>query len=430
MKKILFVLVAALALSGNASAQMSEKELKKAQKVSEKVVKDAKEQQDKADGDKNAAKRLIDQAIKDPLVADWYQTWLVAANVYQDQFYLENLKLYNQQNCDTVLMYKNMLKWFDYAFKADSLEQIPNSKGKTTQETRKKHSEEISRNVSMLISAGIFYFNRRGDFATAYDYFELFFKIKEHPMLAADMEGRISDGDMWTYAYYDQLCAYKVEKWNDVIRLYDLASQDTTVSGNSTNGEYSTEFVVDAYGALKDTANWLKTLKEGLMKYPTVDYYYDKLLSYYSKKGDTEELEKFAKEMIEADPEKSYNYFILGVIYQQGKNFEAAVEQYKQAIAKDENLKEAYNNLGICYIEMARAYMQKNEKVSPRDKQYKTILENEKQYYRDAMPIYEKYRELAPDDKMNWGMRLYEIYYKLNMTKEFNEMDKLLESMN
>ena len=74
--------------------------------------------------------------------------------------------------------------------------------------------------------------------------------------------------------------------------------------------------------------------------------------------------------------------------------------------------------------------MQKNEKVSPRDKQYKTILENEKQYYRDAMPIYEKYRELAPDDKMNWGMRLYEIYYKLNMTKEFNEMDKLLESMN
>ncbi|MCQ2065149.1 MAG: DUF2225 domain-containing protein [Bacteroidaceae bacterium] len=430
MKKILFVLVAALALSGTASAQMSEKELKKAQKVSEKVVKDAKEQQDKADGDKNAAKRLIDQAIKDPLVADWYQTWLVAANVYQDQFYLENLKLYNQQNCDTVLMYKNMLKWFDYAFKADSLEQIPNSKGKTTQETRKKHSEEISRNVSMLISAGIFYFNRRGDFATAYDYFELFFKIKEHPMLAADMEGRISDGDMWTYAYYDQLCAYKVEKWNDVIRLYDLASQDTTVSGNSTNGEYSTEFVVDAYGALKDTANWLKTLKEGLMKYPTVDYYYDKLLSYYSKKGDTEELEKFAKEMIEADPEKSYNYFILGVIYQQGKNFEAAVEQYKQAIAKDENLKEAYNNLGICYIEMARAYMQKNEKVSPRDKQYKTILENEKQYYRDAMPIYEKYRELAPDDKMNWGMRLYEIYYKLNMTKEFNEMDKLLESMN
>lgn len=430
MKKILFVLVAALALSGTASAQMSEKELKKAQKVSEKVVKDAKEQQDKSDGDKNAAKRLIDQAIKDPLVADWYQTWLVAANVYQDQFYLENLKLYNQQNCDTVLMYKNMLKWFDYAFKADSLEQIPNSKGKTTQETRKKHSEEISRNVSMLISAGIFYFNRRGDFATAYDYFELFFKIKEHPMLAADMEGRISDGDMWTYAYYDQLCAYKVEKWNDVIRLYDLASQDTTVSGNSTNGEYSTEFVVDAYGALKDTANWLKTLKEGLMKYPTVDYYYDKLLSYYSKKGDTEELEKFAKEMIEADPEKSYNYFILGVIYQQGKNFEAAVEQYKQAIAKDENLKEAYNNLGICYIEMARAYMQKNEKVSPRDKQYKTILENEKQYYRDAMPIYEKYRELAPDDKMNWGMRLYEIYYKLNMTKEFNEMDKLLESMN
>lgn len=430
MKKILFVLVAALALSGTASAQMSEKELKKAQKVSEKVVKDAKEQQDKADGDKNAAKRLIDQAIKDPLVADWYQTWLVAANVYQDQFYLENLKLYNQQNCDTVLMYKNMLKWFDYAFKADSLEQIPNSKGKTTQETRKKHSEEISRNVSMLISAGIFYFNRRGDFATAYDYFELFFKIKEHPMLAADMEGRISDGDMWTYAYYDQLCAYKVEKWNDVIRLYDLASQDTTVSGNSTNGEYSTEFVVDAYGALKDTANWLKTLKEGLMKYPTVDYYYDKLLSYYSKKGDTEELEKFAKEMIEADPEKSYNYFILGVIYQQGKNFEAAVEQYKQAITKDENLKEAYNNLGICYIEMARAYMQKNEKVSPRDKQYKTILENEKQYYRDAMPIYEKYRELAPDDKMNWGMRLYEIYYKLNMTKEFNEMDKLLESMN
>ena len=38
----------------------------------------------------------------------------------------------------------------------------------------------------------------------------------------------------------------------------------------------------------------------------------------------------------------------------------------------------------------------------------------------------EKYRQLAPDKKDRWAAALYNVYYNLNMGKEFEEIDKLL----
>ncbi|MBR6945342.1 MAG: hypothetical protein IKH64_05275, partial [Prevotella sp.] len=46
--------------------------------------------------------------------------------------------------------------------------------------------------------------------------------------------------------------------------------------------------------------------------------------------------------------------------------------------------------------------------------------------YRKAKPYIEKYRELAPDKKDRWAAALYNVYYNLNMGKEFEEIDKLL----
>ena len=64
-------------------------------------------------------------------------------------------------------------------------------------------------------------------------------------------------------------------------------------------GEDATEFICECYGELKDSVKWLQSLKDGLVKYPTKDYYYNKLLNYYNIKNDMGAMEEFVQDMKE-----------------------------------------------------------------------------------------------------------------------------------
>ena len=418
MKKLIFVLIAALGMSCSSYAQMTEKELKKATKAAQKEVKEAKNEFERDDvQDKRGAKRLIDNAMKNPLNQDWDQTWLVAADIYQDFYYKENTKSYTQPY-DTVGMYKLLTDWYRFAMKADSLQQIPNAKGKTFDEARKKHSGEMHRTMGDLIRGGIFYFNDHQDYQKSYELFDTYFKIANHPMLQAWVEDdTIMRNNTPIYSYYPALAAYNLENWENVLKYASVATADEEV------GETATEMMCDAYGSLQDTVKWLETLKVGLVKYPTVQYYYGKLLNYYNLKGDMGELENFVKEMVEIDPEKAYNYYVLGYVAQQSKNYDAAIEQYEKAIEKDEKLSDAYFNLGLCIMFQASEYMDSKSNLDYRSKAYKDAIKEQKNYYKKALPYFIKYRELEATATDKWAIPLQTIYYQLDMSKELNEVE-------
>ena len=418
MKKLIFVLIAALGMSCTSYAQMTEKELKKATKAAQKEVKEAKNEFERDDvQDKRGAKRLIDNAMKNELNQNWAQTWIVAADIYEDFYYKENTKSYSQAY-DTVGMYKLLTDWYKYAMKADSLEQIPNAKGKTTDEARKKHAPEIHRTMSDLIRGGIFYFNDHQDYEKAYDLFDTYFTIASHPMLKSITdEDTIFQKYVPIYSYYPALAAYNLENWENVLKYATVATADEEV------GETATEMVCDAYGNLGDTVKWLETLKKGLVQYPTQQYYYGKLLNYYNLKNDMTELENFVKEMVEIDPEKAYNYYVLGYVAQQNKDYDNAIKQYETAIEKDANLSDAYFNLGLCIMFQASDYMDSKSNLDYRSKAYKDAVKEQKNYYKKALPYFLKYRELEPSTTDKWAIPLQTIYYQLDMSKELNEIE-------
>ena len=418
MKKLIFVLIAALGMSCTSYAQMTEKELKKATKAAQKEVKEAKNEFERDDvQDKRGAKRLIDNAMKNELNQNWAQTWIVAADIYEDFYYKENTKSYTQAY-DTVGMYKLLTDWYKYAMKADSLEQIPNAKGRTTDEARKKHAPEIHRTMSDLIRGGIFYFNDHQDYEKAYDLFDTYFTIASHPMLKSITdEDTIFQKYVPIYSYYPALAAYNLEKWENVLKYATVATADEEV------GETATEMICDAYGNLGDTVKWLETLKQGLVKYPTQQYYYGKLLNYYNLKNDMTELENFVKEMVEIDPEKAYNYYVLGYVAQQNKDYDNAIKQYETAIEKDANLSDAYFNLGLCIMFQASDFMDSKSNLDYRSKAYKDAVKEQKNYYKKALPYFLKYRELEPSTTDKWAIPLQTIYYQLDMSKELNEIE-------
>ena len=422
MKKLIFVLIAALGMSCTSYAQMTEKELKKATKAAQKEVKEARNEFERDDvQDKRGAKRLIDNAMKNELNQNWAQTWIVAADIYEDFYYKENTKSYSQAY-DTVGMYKLLTDWYKYAMKADSLEQIPNAKGKTTDEARKKHAPEIHRTMSDLIRGGIFYFNDHQDYEKAYDLFDTYFTIASHPMLKSITdEDTIFQKYVPIYSYYPALAAYNLEKWENVLKYAIVATADEEV------GETATEMICDAYGNLGDTVKWLETLKKGLVQYPTQQYYYGKLLNYYNLKNDMTELENFVKEMVEIDPEKAYNYYVLGYVAQQNKDYDNAIKQYETAIEKDANLSDAYFNLGLCIMFQASDYMDSKSNLDYRSKAYKDAVKEQKNYYKKALPYFLKYRELEPSTTDKWAIPLQTIYYQLDMSKELNEIESRMK---
>lgn len=418
MKKLIFVLIAALGMSCTSYAQMTEKELKKATKAAQKEVKEAKNEFERDDvQDKRGAKRLIDNAMKNRLNENWDQTWLVAADIYQHFYYQENTKSYTQAY-DTVGMYNLLTSWYKFAMKADSLQQIPNAKGKTSQEARKKHAGEIHRTMGDLIRGGIFYFNDHQDYNKAYEMFDAYFTMASHPMVKdiVDADSNFIKNKP-IFSYYPALAAYNLEKWENVLKYAQVATADEEV------GETATEMICDAYGNLQDTVKWLETLKSGLVKYPTEQYYYGKLLNYYNLKGDLSELEAFVKEMIEIDPEKAYNYYVLGYVSQQNKNYDAAIAQYEKAIEKDEKLSDAYFNLGLCIMFQASDFMDSKSNLDYRSKAYKDAIKEQKNYYKKALPYFTKYRELEASSTDKWAIPLQTIYYQLDMSKELNEVE-------
>ena len=140
-----------------------------------------------------------------------------------------------------------------------------------------------------------------------------------------------------------------------------------------------------------------------------------------------DELERFVGDMIKIDPDKALNYFVLGYIAQQRKNYDKAIEQYKLAIEKDEKMSDAYTNLGLCILLQAEEYVDSKSNVKPKSAEFKQVIQKEKEYYEAALPYYLKLREIEPDSVNKWGIFLQSIYYKLNMEKELNEVEKQLK---
>ena len=65
-----------------------------------------------------------------------------------------------------------------------------------------------------------------------------------------------------------------------------------------------------------------------------------------------------------------------------------------------------------------------------KSKEYKEKKDEITSYYRLALPVYEELRKLDdgtdPDVKNAWTNGLYTCYYMLNMGKEFEEIEKIV----
>lgn len=352
------------------------------------------------------------------LVANEPQLWYVCAMAKQGIMNNELLKAQEGQPMNEALVYKYCYEIFQDLAKCDSLDNMPDEKGRVKPAYSEQIKKVLYESRPLLFNGGAYFYNQE-DYQSAYNQFDTFIQSVNSPRLA---EFGLSDSEYNNIAaYYAMLSAVNMNNYKLVLGYADMAVKD------SANAESAYRVKAEALVNVGDTAAWINTLKDCSVKYPTNVYFYQSLIQYYDAKGRQDELIAFADEMIAKDPKNPLFVYVKGYLAQQGEKIDEAIEWYKKTLEVDPGYENAMGNLGLCYIQKAQAYSnsQSSNKISDRAqlKKDKEILQG---YFSEALPYYEKLREIAPDKQNLWLNGLYQCYYGLNMDDKLNEIESLI----
>ena len=403
------------------AAKEAAKALKAEIKAANKVLREAQGVLNAPDGNMDQANALIEAAMENKHTASNPDTWYTAGKIQEKYYNQENEKMYLQQPYNQDKFFGSLMKMFDYYLKCDDLEQVPDEKGKVVVKYRPELTNLLSGVRINLVSGGVTYFNENNN-EKAFDLFSKYIDVADAPLFAS-LNYAETDTLMYEIAYYATLAGLKLEDYNKALKYVDLAMNKEDIA------QKAIEYKAMAYINLNDTANWLETLKLGVEKYPVVEYFYSNLISYYNNNGKPEELMAFADEMLAKNPLPIFR-FVKGFVFQNMKELDKAIEEYKICIEQDPNYTGAYRNLGICYCQIAQDLSDAASTLDVKSKAYKAKKEEINGYYKLALPIYEHLRKIDdgtdPDVKNAWTNGLYTCYYMLNMGKEFEEIEKIL----
>lgn len=219
--------------------------------------------------------------------------------------------------------------------------------------------------------------------------------------------------------YYATLAANGVEDRDAILKYAPIAIKD------KDNGSVAMQLWADALKAKGDTAKWVESLKEGILKFPENQYFFANLVDYYSSSNQPEKAMQFADDMLTKDPNNKLYLYVKAYLYHNMKEYDQAIDFYKKTIEVDPQYAEAYSNLGLVLLMKAQDFADQST-TDVNDPKYAEAQATIKKFYEEAKPYYEKARDLKPDQKDLWAPGLYRVYYNLNMGTEFDEIEKIM----
>lgn len=333
-----------------------------------------------------------------------YDMWLLAVEKQYGQL---NERMYKKETVDTTRLFDLARRMFFIGERLDSLDMVPDKKGRVTLTYRKDNAQRLLQYLPNLLYGGTYHL-RKGDLQRAYDFFEQYLDCDRQPLFTGyDLKNK--DARMGETAYWATYCGYRMNNPELTLRHAELAKHYEPKLENTL------QYTAEAWRAQKDETHYVETLQEGFRDFPQSPYFFPRLMDSFSTKGQYEEALALAEEALKTDSLNTL--FMLGkstMLLNLGR-YEDCLDYTQRLIAFDGLAAEAFYNAGTALLDIA---LQLDSR-----KQKKQITK----LYRQALPYMETYRKLAPQEQQKWGEALYRIYFNLNMGKEFDEIDQLLK---
>ena len=333
-----------------------------------------------------------------------YDLWLQAV---EKQYQAINEKMYKRQAVDTLKLFTLNRRIFSIAEALDSIDAKPDKKGRVDPGYRKDNSHRLLGYRPNLFFGGAYHL-RKGNFPTAYDFFETYIDCARQPLFT-DHDLMNTDTRMGEAAYWATYCGYRMNDPVLTLRHHELARRDTTKL------DYTLQYVAEAWKQLGDKQRYAEILWEGFAFYPQSTYFFPRLMDSYTAKGNYEQGLSVADEALKADSlNELYLFAKSTMLLNLGRNAEC-LDISKRLIAINDQMADAYYNAGTACLNIILGMDSRRHKKQIR------------KMYQKAQPYMETYRQLAPEAKDKWGPALYRIYFNLNLGKQFDEIDKILK---
>lgn len=360
------------------------------------------------------ARTLIKGALENPESKDDVKTWYVAGFIEDQQFSAERTKQVIGQQPNEPVMYDALISILPYFQKAYDLDQQPNEKGKIKPKFTKDIKSIISANHLYYINGGAYYFDAK-DYKKAYDFFEQYLQISDLPMFKGEAIAA-RDSNFMTVQFYAAVAATQLGDSKTAIAALERA-KNSDYKGNEVF-----QYLCYEYELAKDSVNLEKTLEEGLVKFPEEKYYLIKLINNYIYSNRNEKAIQYLTTAIAKEPNNAQLYDVMGRVYETGlKDYANAEKFFTKAIETDANYTDALSNLGRVYYNQG-VNKQGEANMINDSKLYQEELAKAKEFFKKALPYFEKAHQLKPDEK-ECLTALRGIYYNLNMGPELEAIE-------
>ena len=181
-------------------------------------------------------------------------------------------------------------------------------------------------------------------------------------------------------------------------------------------------FVADAYLQKRDTVKYVETLRSGFFENKNSKFFFTRLMDYYNSTNKLDSAMSIVNAALSGDGGNPLFLFAKSNLLLNMGKYADCIAISDTLIARNDTVPEVFLNAGVSYMNLALA-LEKDLKAGKYEN--KTIIG----YYKKALPYMEKYRALAPEDKERWAQSLYNIYLKLNMGRQFEEVTAILKKM-
>ena len=376
--------------------------------------------------DFSAARASIQEAIASEPTAETYY-W--AGMIGYQEVTQENLNQMMGQGVNQAKAGEAVKESYNYWLKADELAMAPvlNKKGQEVPADPKTHSNIVKRMLEYyknqeLVKYGI-YLNDQKDYVGAYEAFKMHVDMPDMAMMqdAKTQKEMPKDTTYIQYKYYAAIFAVQSGMHKEAIALLE------ELKGGEYEAISVNQFLYQEYVELKDTAKFVATLQDAIVRFPKEPWFLQNLINYYIFSGEEQTAVDYLAQAIEREPNVAQYHHIKGNLDENLGNYDAALKDFDEALRCDPKLADAEAGKGRVYYNQAVKLNEAAAMISD-NKEYKKALDEMNEVFRKALPHFEKAHEMDPTDR-TYMQVLKGLYYRFHMDKEYDAISEKLNNL-
>ena len=375
--------------------------------------------------DFSEARRLMGEALEaEPTAETYYWAGMIGYQELTKENYNQLMGMgVNQAKAGSAVE-----ESYKYWLKSDEMAMIPtlDKKGREVVDTKTRNN--ISKKMleyyknQELVKYGI-YLNEQKDYAGAYQAFKLHIDLPDLPMMQdPKLQNEMpKDTNYLQYKYYTAIFAVQSELHDEAIALLE------EMKAGETEPIAVNQFLYQEYVALKDTAKFVATLQDAVVRFPQEPWFLQNLINYYIFSGQEKTAIDYLAQAIEREPEVAQYHLIKGNLDENQGNYEEALKDFDNALKYDPTLADAQAGKGRVYYNQAVKLNEAAATISD-TKEYKKALDEMNAVFRQSLPFFEKAHEMAPEDR-SYLQTLKALYYRFGMNDKYEEVSEKLNNL-